>query len=129
MLGFRITVAVLLQNTLALLVVLLTTTTPTNAAAVTIGSPDTQNCIPFGCDRSGPSTRYQQVYAAGEFEGPIMITAIEFPMTVQVGGSLASGTYSLFLSTTAAGPGTLSPTPNLNVGIDQQFFSTRVLSG
>jgi hypothetical protein len=51
--------------------------------SATVGDPivglpadsNTGNCFPFGCAYNG---RYQQVYSAGAFSGPLTITDLEF---------------------------------------------------
>jgi PEP-CTERM motif len=95
------------------------------AADVVIGGTNAVNGFPFG--GTTYLGEYQQVYAASAFPGSVMISAVSFqtspgfanPSTPQ---SLA---FSLGLSTTSAGPNTLSTNYAANKGAD---FAT-VFSG
>ncbi len=86
--------------------------------------PGTGNCFPWGCAYSG---LYQQVYDSGQFSGPITITNLEFFNTqVDFGAAtMNSGTWTIWLSTTAADWNTLSGTYANNLGAD----NTQVFSG
>src|ERR1051326_1329980 len=51
---------------------------PLNARTIVVGSPpdsNAGNCYPLGCAYKG---EYQQVYTHTLFQGPIIITALEF---------------------------------------------------
>ncbi|MBI5086865.1 MAG: PEP-CTERM sorting domain-containing protein [Acidobacteria bacterium] len=90
----------------------------TAQAALIIGLPENgSNYFPFG---SSNGTRYQQVYAASEFPGPMTITGLTFYAD---SGTVASGTYTVHLSTTAAAVDALSSTFALNVGADDALFA------
>jgi hypothetical protein len=96
-------------------------------AGLIIGLPadlDQGNCFPFGC--SG-GTRYQQVYAASQFPGPLTIDDITFYNTQYDAGTIAPGTYKFHLSTTSAAVDGLSTTFADNVGADDALFA--VLTG
>lgn len=69
----------------------------TSASALVIGTPNGGNCFPFGC---GGGSRYQQVWDAAAFGGPLTITSISFNLN-SGGGPINGGTYILSLSTTA----------------------------
>jgi hypothetical protein len=104
---------------------LATTTAPVQAQLV--GAPATGgNCFPFSCVL-GASTRYQQVYAASNFAGPLTIMGIDF--FTSHAGNLNSGTFNFFLSTTTAPVNGLSTDMATNVGADQQLFGSFVLAG
>jgi hypothetical protein len=72
------------------------------ASAVIIGGLGLEsiNCFPFGCG-STSSTRYQQVYDARNFSGPIDIAGIGFFYDNESGGNFNSGTYIFELSVTS----------------------------
>jgi len=102
-----------------------------NAAAITIGTPDTVgNCFPFGCVGFGsaPGTRYQQVYEADQFPDPIAINEIRFHLD-DVRGPLVAGIFRISLATTPLGVNELTPNFDGNYSLDREFFSTTVLSG
>jgi len=104
-----------------------TFTVPVTVGAPPPGSP---NCFPFGGNFSGASSgRYQQLYSASAFPGPITITALKFFDTQApvLGGatSLPSGSWAIALSTTSATLNTLSANFAANVGSN----NTPVFSG
>lgn len=96
-------------------------------ATIIIGAPadpNSGNCFPFGCDGG---SRYQQVYSAGEFSGPISIESIIFYADAYTGdtNTLASGSWDLYLSTTAFAVNDIDSRPfDSNLGADQQLFAT-----
>jgi hypothetical protein len=97
-------------------------------AQVTVGSGDIGNCYPIGCF-SGYS-RWQGLYAASAFSGPMNIGQITFFHTVYDAGtgSYADGTYNVRLSTTSNAPD--SPGDyDANANAPLQFFTTFVISG
>ena len=73
------------------------------AWSLTLGTPDpgSGNSFPFGAVGSFPSDRYQQVYSAGAFSGPIAISEIQFAQTQLPGGNLNQGSFSITLSVTS----------------------------
>lgn len=105
------------------------------AAQVSVGAPaNSSNCIPFGCaflsgvaGPPGPSTRYQQVYAAWAFPGPMSINRISF--TVAIPGNLNTGRYDIYLSTTPKVPDGLSTTFADDVGADNTLLGSFALTG
>ena len=100
-------------------------------AQVTIAGPTTgHNCIPFGCIL-GAGTRYQQVYSAGAFAGPIDIGAITFFLDTDEGrGNLNTGSISLYLSTTAAAVDRLNASNfDANLGPSTSLFGTYTIGG
>ncbi len=102
----------------------------TKADTVTIGGSSDGSRYPFGMDPSSASSSfpdfagvgvYQQVYAgAGAFSGPITITQIAFASSgaFTSGAGLATFNFNIGLSTTSAGPGSLSSTFLANRGSD-----------
>lgn len=95
--------------------------------AQVIGAPATgSNCFPFGC---GSGSRYQQVYDASSFSGPISIGTINFFQTNNVGGNLNVGTYTFYLSTTSASASGFSNNFNGNLGADNTLFGVFSLTG
>lgn len=96
-----------------------------------IGAPGSDsNCFPFGCKLTAdPSSRYQQVYASANFAGPISIGTINFFQTALTTGTLNTGTFTFYLSTTSVAVDALSPTFNANVGADNALFGVFNLTG
>ncbi len=96
------------------------------ADTVTIGAGDVDgNVYPF--NDSSYAGEYQQVYSASQFSGPEEITAITFFPYVGTPSTTISGDYTIDLSTTSAGVGTLSGTYANNIGANNaQFFSGAV---
>ena len=97
------------------------------SAGVVVGLPPdsgTGNCFPFGCSYN---TEYQQVYNSGQFFRAITITDLEFYNTQFDDGATStnSGTWTIYLSTTAADSNTISSTYASNIGVD----NTEVFSG
>jgi hypothetical protein len=83
--------------------------------------------MPGNAANPGPffdnSVRYQQVYAASQFPGPLVITEISFRPAAsdnQATFPLRFDTVRIGLSTTQKTPGTLSPTFAENVGPDNR---------
>lgn len=107
------------------------------AEPVVIGQPGTGgNCVPFGClggDVTSEAIRYQQVYNSTNFASPFVISQIDFyefldPETGS--GQLASGTYHIYLSTTARPVGGLDDVDfDSNLGADNALFATLSLTG
>lgn len=121
-----------MRRVLILLAVLLLTGEIAAASGITIGLPaPSGNFFPFGGSAFGSPTRYQQVYSSTAFSGPMDIGAIQFFLYQDVaGGNLASGTYTLSLSTTSKTVDALD-TVNFsnNLGADNQLFVNQVLAG
>ncbi len=91
---------------------------PVLADTIILGNPPdpgSGNSFPFG---SPYNAEYQQVYAGSAFSGPIQITDLYLYNTQFDSGatSTPSGTYTVNLSTTSAGVGSLSPTFANNIG-------------
>jgi hypothetical protein len=102
------------------------------------GAAPTSNFIPFGgvptSANVGPATVYQQIYNAASWtSGPVTISAVRFFKVPQSVGSHRSGTYELYLSTSArsvTGAGGLSRFDfDGNRGADNVLFATRTLGG
>jgi hypothetical protein len=94
-----------------------------SASTITIGTAAFPNIYPFGT--TSYAGEYQQVYSGTLFGGPVDITGITFFETR--GASAISGTYTLNLSTTAAGVNSLGTSYASNLGADNtQFFSGAV---
>jgi hypothetical protein len=98
-------------------------------AGIIIGTPadaGSGNCFPFGCT----GTRYQQVYAASNFTGPINIGSIGFFHTQFAGGNYNGGQFTFSLSTTSKAVNGLDTTVfNNNLGADNQLFTIVTLAG
>jgi len=107
-------------------VLLFSIVAPAVRADIVVGlpaDPNWANRYPFGDSYSGT---YEQVYAAAAFAGPITITALKFFDTqINPFASVTpSGIVTISLSTTSAGPSTLSSNPAANIGTDnRQVFS------
>jgi len=118
-----------IRSLAAVLFVLLAGVRPASASFLVIGSnPTTELTVPFGTagDGSSPSDRYQQVFAASLFRGPIAITALTFYAQGQgAGGVYNQVTYNFNLSTTTVSVGGLNST-NLaaNVGSNVARFAS-----
>lgn len=99
---------------------------------ITVGAPaDGSNIFPFagGFSNFGGANRYQQAYAASQFNSaaPILIRSISF---VGGQGTFATSTYAFSLSTTATGIDNLSTTNfDANRGIDNTLLASLNLSG
>lgn len=101
-----------------------------SAAGIVVGAPadvGTGNCFPFGCT-SGD--RYQQMYSASAFSGPISINSITFYNTAYSPGTIVEGTYIFRLSTSPLTVLTIDTTSfAANVGADEALFALAFLSG
>lgn len=97
------------------------------AQAVVIGTPGNGQTIgfPFGAN---PGGRYQQVYGSDLFnQGSIRITGLSFFASSSPTAPLASGNYTLSLSTTTRGIDGLEDLLNTNVNAtDAQVFNSNV---
>ncbi len=107
------------------------------AETITVGekSPDYsgENCIPFGCPELFSLSRYQQVYSADAFSGPMNILSITFFNSLRIGyesNKVTPATYVVGFSTTSAPVGGLDPV-NLenNIGADSLLFFSGALGG
>lgn len=80
------------------------------SADIIVGSPTSNNCIPFSCPNTFGITQYQQLYSATAFSGPVTITGLTFFNTVINNGNttLAGGTFTLSLSTVGNAVGTFN---------------------
>ena len=100
---------------------------PAVASTIVIGNPPDSgsgNSFPFG---SAYNAEYQQVYANSDFSGAIQITDLFLYNTQFNSGATqtTAGTYTVHLSSTSAGVGSLSATFANNIGTD----NTQVFSG
>ena len=91
---------------------------PVLASTIIIGNPPDPgagNSFPFG---SPYNAEYQQVYSSSAFTGPIQITDLYLYNTQfnSFATTTPSGNYTVSLSTTSAGVGSLSPTFSDNIG-------------
>jgi hypothetical protein len=95
-------------------------------ADIIIGNPPDSgsgNCFPFGC---AYNAEYQQVYQASDFNGPITITDIEL-FNTQFNNNATqtpAGTYTIQLSTTQVGVGTITGDFAANKGLDNTTVFT-----
>jgi hypothetical protein len=85
------------------------------------------NAFPFGGSYY-VGTRYQQVYNAAKFAGPMVIEEVSFFATFQ-GGQFYPTTYFLSLSTTDKPVNGLSTVFAENVGPDNTLIEAKALSG
>jgi hypothetical protein len=95
--------------------------------STTVGTWNTNagNCIPFNCNVGGQvaNVDYQQVYTATAFGGPTSISSLTYYNWTYGGSTLViGGTYSVYLSTTAAGVNALSTNLASNRGGDWTWF-------
>jgi hypothetical protein len=108
----------------------LNTVVAVTASSQLIGTGTGQNFFPFGGTLpGGVNTVYQQVYAASSFGiGPVMISEIDF-FSADF-GTLNSGTFNIFLSTTSAPVDGLNTTNfDANRGANNTLFGSFVLGG
>lgn len=104
---------------------------PAFATTIIIGSPadaGSGNCFPFGCSGS----RYQQVYNAALFPGPLLINQLQFFNTqFNPGlGVVETANYEIHFSATAAAVNALSAADfDSNVGANDALFFNGVLGG
>jgi hypothetical protein len=109
---------------LGVMVVIFLLTCGLASADTTVGVTNGGNCYPFLCNDSGVSTGqtidYQQVYSSSAFSGTQSINGLRFYFDQIDGGSsnVLSGTYDIYLSTTAAAVNGLSSDPTANRGGD-----------
>lgn len=97
------------------------------ADTITIGSDTSLNVYPFNADLY--AGEYQQVYSASAFSGLVEITAITFFSIPDALSNSISGDFTIDLSTTSAGVGSLSTTYANNIGANNaQFFNGVVIS-
>jgi hypothetical protein len=120
------------RNVLILAFLTLISSTAVYADSILIGGPGNgSNAFPFGAPFTGnPGTRYQQAYAAADFQGvgPILITSIDFFRGIA--GNFAADNYTFYLSTITAGIDTLSDTNfDSNRGANNTFLASMNLSG
>jgi hypothetical protein len=92
-----------------------------------IYGPAGENTFPLGTLSSYygfPSTRYQQVYAASAFSGPMRIQELVFFATSNTQAPVLPGTLELFFSVTERGVNEISSRPfGDNLGADTQLFA------
>lgn len=99
---------------------------------ITVGAPpDGTNFFPFagGFSNFGGANRYQQAYAAGQFNSavPLLIRSISF---LGGQGTFATSTYAFSLSTITTGIDNLSTTNfDVNRGADNSLLTSMNLSG
>ncbi len=101
---------------------------------VVIGADDeylqVENGFPFGTlpQYFGyPGTRYQQVYSADSFPGPVEIERLVFYGTSNLAAPVLPGTIDFFLSVTDRGVNEISNRPfDSNLGPDTQLFTSMV---
>lgn len=102
------------------------------AATLVIGDPTIypagQNAFPFStlpAYYGYPSTRYQQVYSASAFNGPIDIRELVFYATSNAQAPILDGTIQVFLSVTDRGVNEISHRPfDDNLGAETSLFAT-----
>jgi hypothetical protein len=93
---------------------------PAFAGTITAGTGTTSNSFPFG----DPNYigEYQQVYDASIFSGAVQITQLSFFAGPGFPSDTITGNYTLRLSTTNVGVGSLSTTYATNIGPDNTLF-------
>lgn len=105
---------------------------PAQAQLIGGGGTPSGNFFPFGSvPGSNPGTIYQQIYDASSWTEAVTISGISF---FQFDGTnLRSGTYTLYLSTSARTVGSVNPLStsdyDSNRGPDNALFGTFVLGG
>jgi hypothetical protein len=110
---------------LGVMVVIFLLTCGLASADTTVGTTNIGNCYPFLCNDSGVSTGqtidYQQVYSSSVFGATQSINALSFYFNQIFGGTgnVLSGTYDIYLSTTAAPVNGLSTDPHSEPGVNE----------
>jgi len=111
---------------LGILVALLIAIPATADQVYVVGNPPDPgegNCFPFGC---AYNAEFQQVYAASDFNTPLLIHSLELYNTQYNSGATGTpvGTYTVNLSTTQYGVNTITGNFAQNEGADEmQVFS------
>lgn len=101
---------------------------PVGAVTLVSGTGTGSNNFPFSAPfGSNSGSRYQQVYAATQFSGPININSVSFRRIN--GTTLTTGIHTLGVSTTAAAVNGLSSIFNSNVGANNQTVFSGALAG
>src|SRR5712691_5279134 len=105
---------------------------PAFATTIIVGQPadvGNGNCFPFGCS---PGTRYQQVYNAALFGGPLLINQLQFFNTENSPGLgvVETASYAIHLSSTSTAVNALD-TSNFgaNVGANDALFFDGIMGG
>src|SRR5580700_3354850 len=88
-----------------LLNVLMLAALPAAASLIIVGTPADQgngNCYPFGCNYSTVGPEYQQVYSHTQFNGPLLVTKLEFFNTQANNFAIGmnTGNFDIHLSAT-----------------------------
>jgi hypothetical protein len=118
-----------------LVLLLLAVATPAFAVTIIIGAPGdagSGNCFPFGLLGCSPGSRYQQVYNAALFPGPLLINQLQFFNTnFNPGlGVVDTANYEIHLSATAVAVNALNTSDfDSNVGANDALFFNGVLGG
>jgi hypothetical protein len=101
-----------------------------HAVDVEFGNPPTGgNSFPFNQVGSGIGTRYQQVYNASQFSGPLLIDTISF-FDSDTDASFRTADYAISLSTTSKSVNGLDTvTFANNIGPDNALFFSGHLTG
>ena len=106
---------------------------PKLRSQVTVGTWSFGDCIPFSCLNAGD--RYQQLYAASAFPGPMTITGLTFfldPSANPPGSSiqLGPGVFDIYLAISNRPIGGLTTNLDFNVSSGEQlFFAAGLPSG
>lgn len=108
--------------------VALSVASPALADTLTIGTGNSANAFPFGYSGTANPTTYQQVYAASAFgTAPLTISGLSFQ---RASGTVAQGTFTLSLSTTAKPVNGLDTSVFANnIGTDETQIFTGSLAG
>ena len=114
---------------LALATVLAAAATPA-FGQVTIGTAGPhESCFPFNCYGPIGGVEYQQVYAASQFAGPMLINSIQF-FDSQFTGALFSGNiFTISFSESSVTPDDITNDYASNIGLNSAVFYNDVLSG
>lgn len=95
------------------------------AATIDVGTTGVADCT-FHCVE-----RYQQVYAASIFSGPVLVDSVSFFAATANGGNTWNGTstWQMTISTSVNPVGSLDPVFANNVGGDVSSVDTRTFTG
>ena len=99
-------------------------------AGLIVGAYNVDLGFPFAWGGTGEVTRYQQVYSASAFSGPMAISELSFfAGNGYAGLPIDDSTYTISLSTTAYSVGALNPNSSQNIGADNTTLGTFHLQG
>jgi hypothetical protein len=115
------------MKTLSLILLL---TMPAWPDSVTVGTANSENCIPFASCAGANVIVYQQVYSSSAFSGDTEFNEVTFfGAPLFLGDELNTATYDISFSTTQKSVRALDTDYATNVGADSQEFGSFSVAG